>query len=138
MRCVLEPMRARWSSVCCHNVPQPSRIVLQRVVRLTSGLSSRALEQNVARREIIDTFSQHPYQGSAKQMSLESLDHGEKSFFVLNFSEVICFPAWVISNVLKTATELLRFFGSPPAFSTSLNAHLFPILQPQVHASTDR
>ena len=31
----LKPTRARWSSVCCHNVTRPSRIVRQRVACLT-------------------------------------------------------------------------------------------------------
>ena len=37
-----------------------------------------------------------------------------RSFFALNFSEVIS-SSWVVSNVLVTVTEWFRFFGSPAA-----------------------
>ena len=46
-----------------------------------------------------------------------------ESPLALIFSEVIASAAWAISNVLATATELFRFFGSPPAFPVCLNAH---------------
>ena len=45
----------------------------------------------------------------------------------MNLSEVISSPAWVISNVLATATELVRFFGSPPAFFGVLQRTLISI-----------
>ena len=50
------------------------------------------------------------------------------SSFAVNFSEVIPFCAWVISNVLATATKLFRFYGSLvferpliPKFATSFH-----------------
>ena len=69
-------------------------------------LSSRALEQNVSRRK--RTF----FANSCAIFCTGIADTPcRKSCFALNFSEVTSFLAWVISKVLATATELVRFFG---------------------------
>ena len=84
---------------------------------------SDALEQNVLRREMVGTLSQLQFTGKIDTPRRKSLS------FALNFTGVISSLAWVTTNVLATATELFRFFCSPPAFSVCLYAHLFPSLQ---------
>ena len=92
-----------------------------RVARVTERTSNcwkiRALEQNVAQREMIGTASRFPVPTCCKMDLVRIADTPfRKSPFALNFSEVSSSLAVVMSNVLATATELARVFGSHAAF----------------------